>query len=322
MNRIWIFGGANIDIIGSSINNLIAHDSNIGKINENFGGVGRNIAEACMSMLEEPSYLLESTPDYDSASATASASNTSSVLYKESRVKFITCFSNDPNGKILRQDCEELGLDLSFSKITDNYPTSTYLAILDTTGEMHIAMSDMRILREMDPELVEGALCNVLPGDYIFFDSNMREDDLRTITEHVYRINSDSSCKEKIRIASDPVSISKIHRIKDYIPSISIFKPNKIEAEALTGIEITDELSAQKNLRWFLNRGVEEIIISMARQGVLLGLEDSLYWFKHRTIEMTSANGGGDAFTGAYLAERMNGVSPVEAIEFAISMGK
>ena len=47
-NSIWVFGGANIDVIGHALNNLIEYDSNIGEIELSYGGVGRNIAQSCL----------------------------------------------------------------------------------------------------------------------------------------------------------------------------------------------------------------------------------------------------------------------------------
>ena len=45
MREAYIIGGANIDIIGRSDHSLIPFDSNIGKVVQSYGGVGRNIAE-------------------------------------------------------------------------------------------------------------------------------------------------------------------------------------------------------------------------------------------------------------------------------------
>ena len=278
---IWVFGGANIDVIGTSMNNLIEHDSNIGNINLSFGGVGRNIAQTCS---------LHGAKTY-----------------------FVSCFSHDYYGKLLKEDCESLGLDCSYSIISDNYPTSMYLALFEPNREMKVAMSDMRILQEMDIPTIEKALKKAADEDIIVVDSNMDENKLEFVMNHL-------SSKEKNIIASDPVSVNKIRKLESYLSHVSIFKPNKIEAEALTGIEIKDEKTAIENLNWFLERGTKEIIITMAHKGVLLGIsKDKLYWFKHRDINMDSANGGGDSFMGAYLSERLIDTPPREAVRIAIS---
>ncbi len=306
MNDIWVFGGANIDVCGTSVNKLIEYDSNIANIELSFGGVGRNIAQSAALFLDN----------------------------KEHCVRFITCFSNDHYGEMLRNDCEELGMDIGYSIVSDKYPTSMYLAILDNNRDMRIAMSDMRILDEINREVIEKAIKDIGPGDIVVVDSNFPDSLLRFIRDSVNEINSSAETEAqpgaRVRIASDPVSINKIDRLIPIISDLSIFKPNKIEAEALTGIAIKDEESARQNLEWFLDKGVEEIIITMASDGVLLGVnnrldddnaerDNNLYWYMHREIEMDSANGGGDAFMGAYLSSRIIGIPPEEAVEIAIA---
>jgi sugar/nucleoside kinase (ribokinase family) len=80
-NTICVIGGANIDICGSSLEPLKNYDSNPGTIAVSYGGVGRNIAQIC-------------------------------ALLKQ-KTKFITVFSNDEYGQMMRQDCEALGMDTS-----------------------------------------------------------------------------------------------------------------------------------------------------------------------------------------------------------------
>ncbi|MBR2067352.1 MAG: kinase, partial [Solobacterium sp.] len=65
--------------------------------------------------------------------------------------------------------------------------------------------------------------------------------------------------------------------------------------------------------------GIEEVLISLAEDGVLLAYEDKKIWYKHRQIDVKNATGGGDSFLGAYLVERLNGKNPQEAIYSAMA---
>ncbi len=49
-NYVVVIGGANIDIGGTPYNKLIPEDSNPGRINIAFGGVGRNIAHNLINL--------------------------------------------------------------------------------------------------------------------------------------------------------------------------------------------------------------------------------------------------------------------------------
>lgn len=276
MGRICVIGGANIDICGSSLEMLKLYDSNPGTISISFGGVGRNIAQI-LALLQE-------------------------------NVQFVTCFSDDWFGSMLREDCEKLGMDTSKCTVTNEYPSSMYIAILENDNDMKLAMSDMRILRALTPQMLDEVLKSLTKDDIILIDSNLD-------MECIGYIAANAPCT----VAADPVSTSKALRLKDVLSSISIFKPNIYEAEELTGIRIEDETSAYQALEWFAQKGVRETVISMADRGVLLGTEDSKLWFTHRPVSLVNATGGGDSLLGGYVSSRLHGKTPPEALEMGIS---
>lgn len=293
--NIWIFGGANVDICGIAHKPLIHKDSNKGTIAFSYGGVGRNIAQAA-----------------------ALCSNNNDDI----NVNLITCISDDDFGHMIKDDCLSLGIDISKSVMVNNKPTSIYLAILDDNRDMSLGMSDMRILDELDEKVIHNVMPLIREQDIIVVDSNFNLELLNIIIKS-------APC----RIACDPVSVNKMDVIKSIISNISIFKPNEIEAEYLTGIKITDEDSARASLKWFLEKGIDEVIITLGEAGVLIGVnrgksvchnhgpeegEYGMLWLKHRATQMKNATGGGDSLLGAYLVERLKDQSPCEAAEFAI----
>ncbi len=276
MKSVCVIGGANIDVCGASLEPLRNFDSNPGTITVSYGGVGRNIAQIC-ALLQE-------------------------------KVRFVTCFSGDSYGQMMKQDCEKLGMDTSLSKVVSTMPSSMYVAILDEDHDMRVAMSDMRILREMDIEMLERVMKALDEDDLIIIDANLDMESIRYVLDH-------APCP----VAADPVSVSKASRFVDQIEKISIFKPNRFEAEAMTGIAITDEASAVACLKWYLSRGVKEVLISLAEEGVLLGCADMCIWLKHRTIHLDNATGGGDTMLGAYVTRRLHGIYPSQALSFAVT---
>ncbi|NCB32554.1 MAG: kinase [Erysipelotrichia bacterium] len=276
MNKICVFGGANVDICGASMEALRNYDSNPGMIEIRFGGVGRNIAQIC-AMLKQ-------------------------------HVQLITCFSSDAYGTQLKKDCEALGMDCSMARVVDDLPSSIYLAILDENRDMKIAMSDMRILRNLDHTVIDRAMAEIHRDDWIILDANLSEDTLQYIAEH-------APCP----VAADPVSASKAKRLLPILKHLSVFKPNQYEAQELTGIWIKDDHTARDSLNWFEEHGVKETVISMADRGILLGTSSQKIWLTHRTIRLDNATGGGDTFMGAYLSERLKKIEPLPAAVYAAS---
>lgn len=276
MGRIFVIGGANIDICGASNEPLRNYDSNPGTVSVSFGGVGRNIAEYAALLGAD--------------------------------VKFVTAFSHDHYGSLLRSDCEKLGIDCSYSITTEEYPTSMYIAILDHDRDMRIAMSDMRILRAFGDEMLERVLNNTAPDDIIIIDANLHLPSLHYIAANAGSI-----------LAADPVSVAKAGRLEDVLGRLRIFKPNRFEAEHLCGFAINSDQSMRDALDWFRSKGIQETVISMAERGVLLGTDEVKIHFTHRIAAVENATGGGDSFLAAYICARNEGEEPADAARFAIA---
>ena len=100
---ITVVGGANIDITASCGNSFIAADSNPGRVETSYGGVGRNIAH--------------------------------NLALMGAQVRFATVFGGDSQADGLVGDCRELGFDLSLSSRMDYVRSSYYISINDGDGE-------------------------------------------------------------------------------------------------------------------------------------------------------------------------------------------
>ena len=152
MSSICVIGGANIDIVGSSIDPLQNFDSNPGEISIAYGGVGRNIAQICALLGEN--------------------------------IKFVTCFSGDSYGQSMKEDCKRLGMDVSMSSTEEDLPSSMYIALLDNNRDMKLGMSDMRILRRMDAKMLQPILETLHEDDIIIIDSNLDMESIEYIAIH------------------------------------------------------------------------------------------------------------------------------------------
>ena len=224
-----------------------------------------------------------------------------------SDVRFVTVFSDDFFGKNLRESCEKAGIDCSCSLTASHIPSSVYLALLDDRHDMFAAVNDMRILELLDAGTVLQAVKDAGKDDVLVLDGNLREDVLKEVF-----------AAAKCLTAADPVSTAKCGKFLPYLGKIGIFKPNQYEAQQLSGIHIRDKESASEALMWFRERGVREILISLAERGVVMASEEGMYRIAHRKVDVENANGGGDTFTAAYISERASGKAPLAAAEFAV----
>jgi pseudouridine kinase len=274
MRKIIVIGGANIDIIGRSLNDLVLHDSNMGLIHMSFGGVGRNIAENA-ARLDQEVYL-------------------------------VSIFSQDSLGDMLMKRCQSLNINCDFSRVMDA-PSSTYLAILDQSNDMHVAIADMRLLDYMTTTDIDKIIPLIKPDDICVLDTNLKPELIEYCMDHIDAM-----------IALDPISTHKAEKVKNLLAKLDIFKPNQYEAAALCGFPLDDEAAIIKALHYFADQGIGQILISCQAKGV--------YGYDHHTIlhywldqvDIVNATGAGDALFGAYLSYTCMGYTFSQALEYAI----
>jgi ribokinase len=127
-----------------------------------------------------------------------------------------------------------------------------------------------------------------------------------------------TACRDlDLTLVLDPAPAQPLS--EDLWPGIAIVKPNEFEAELLTGIPVTDLEAAERAGRWFLARGVQTAVITLAERGVLV--VDSLGAARHpafpvRAVDTTAA---GDAFAGTLAAGLAAGSAIRDAIRRALA---
>ena len=77
-------------------------------------------------------------------------------------------------------------------------------------------------------------------------------------------------------------------------------KPNETEAAILTGQPVTDQPSAERAARWFLDRGVEVAVITLGSRGALAVSGDTVQVLPAFAVRAVDTTAAGDAFTGAF----------------------
>lgn len=101
------------------------------------------------------------------------------------------------------------------------------------------------------------------------------------------------------------------------LAALYMITPNTIEAELLTGIQVTDETSAKAAAHALRAKGVTIAIITMGGQGAYIcaeGYDELVPSIKVKVVDTTAA---GDTFNGALLVALAEGMNLKDATEFA-----
>ena len=204
------------------------------------------------------------------------------------RVRFLTALGGDLYAQGIAQMLEGLGIDLSLSLRLADEHTSTYLFIADERGDMSVAVNDMAIYRHQTPAYFERMLPELNRCRAVLLDANLSEDALVFLAEHIH-----------VPLFADAVSAAKAPRLRAILGRLKAFKPNRIEAELLSGVRITDSDSAREAAMRLLDTGLERVFITLGPDGVFAAGRHSECLLPSLAPRLKNATGAGDAFTAA-----------------------
>ena len=204
-------------------------------------------------------------------------------------VRMVTAFGDDTNAQKIAASCGELGIDISQSPIVPGGRTSTYLFINDQQGDMALAVSDMDIYRHLTPQVLAARQKLLCGSQVIVIDTNIPAESIAWLADNC-----------GVPIFADPVSTAKAVKLKPVLGKLHTLKPNRIEAELLSGVAITDEASLHKAADALLETGLHRVFISLGADGVFAA--DRAGGRLHLPVlpaEMVNTTGCGDAFMAA-----------------------
>lgn len=222
--------------------------------------------------------------------------------------RLITAFGDDSNAREIAASCAALGIDVSQSLRIAGAATSSYLFIADQNGEMALAVSDMDIYRHMTPEALVSRLPTLNNSKAVVLDANLPEDTIRWLCRNV-----------ETPVFADPVSTVKAEKLRQVLGALHTLKPNKLEAEILSGVEITDERSLHSAADRLLEAGVEQLFISLGPRGVLAADRQRRYLLPSRAERIVNTTGCGDAFTAGLVWAFFQGLDLRESAEAGLA---
>lgn len=202
----------------------------------------------------------------------------------ESDVRLLTAFGDDYRARELKEGCIKNGIDIDPSVTVPGASTSTYLFIMDHNGEMQEAINDMQIYENITPERIEERLDIIQHAAVCVVDTNLPQQTLEFIAKTV-------SCP----IFCDPVSSIKARKLKKILGRIHTLKPNRLEAEALSGITITDDTSLKKAADTLLEKGIKRVFISLGEQGLYCASHEKKVKLPLLPAKIVNMTGAGDA---------------------------
>ena len=219
-------------------------------------------------------------------------------------VKLITALGADDGARRIEESCRALGIDLAESLHVAGEATSTYLFLADRNGDMALAMSDMTIYEHLTPEFLAGKLGVLNGAALVVLDTNLPEESIRYLAEH---------CTAPL--FADPVSAAKAGKLRGVLGRLHTLKPNRMEAELLSGVTVTDEASLHRAAETLLATGLGRVFISLGADGVLAADHEEMLHLPNPRARMVNTTGCGDAFMAAVARSSLDGLSLAETAQ-------
>ncbi len=272
MMKVIVIGAVNIDITAKCSYSTVMYDSNIGVIKRGHGGVGRNIVHNCALLGLECS--------------------------------FVSAVGMDDSANSVLEELNDLGVDTQDVLISPDYPSGTYICIIDENGDLIIGFNDMQIVNCINKDFLKS--CN-LNCDILAIDANLSYEALEQALSY-----------EKKYVFAEPVSVKKSYNLLPFLDKIDVIKPNVYEAEALSGVKISRECDIYRAGDALLKRGVKQIYITAGSSGVYAFTQDGkTFHYLQKIIEPENSNGAGDAFSAGVIYSLANGFNVERTCAFA-----
>ena len=162
---------------------------------------------------------------------------------------------------------------------------------------MALALSDMEVCERITPAYLSANLQVLQNARVIVADTNIPAESLVYLAENC-----------NVPIFCDPVSTIKAEKLRPVLNKIHTLKPNRLEAELLSGVPIFDKADAEAAAEVLLQKGVQRVFISMGADGVYVASEEAKMWLGNIPGQMMNTTGGGDAFMAALVWAYMEGL--------------
>ena len=212
-------------------------------------------------------------------------------------VHLLTAYGDDLYGERVAASCSELGIDLSHALRIAGGATSTYLYLTDHRGEMALAVSDMEICKKITPSYLSSQLPLLQNAQVVVADANLSAESLEFLAEN---------CGAPLFV--DPVSTAKAQKLRPILGKIHTLKPNRLEAELLSGVPIRSERDLERAADALTELGVHRLFISLGSQGVYAAMGGERLRLPNLPGQMVNTTGCGDAFMAALVWAYLEGM--------------
>lgn len=221
-------------------------------------------------------------------------------------VTFICKTGSDIFGHQSQQLFEEEGINTSYVFSDSGNPSGVALITVDEKAENCIVVAS-------------GANANLLPSDLAKAEEAIELADLILMQLEVPMETvcfvADIAWQKGKKVILNPAPAHPLPA--DLLHHLYLITPNETEAEMITGVKITDDISAVEAARVLSGMGVQHVIITLGSKGALICSDGEAEIVPALKVEAVDTTAAGDVFNGALTVALSEGRYLKESVRFA-----
>lgn len=221
-------------------------------------------------------------------------------------VTLVTKVGNDIFGKQTINGLKKENINVDFVFVDDIAPSGTALIMVNDEGENCIVVAP-------------GANANLLPAD-IETVNNINEAAIILMQLEIPMATIEAVAKnakangQKVIINPAPAQLLD----DELLNGLFLITPNETEATLLTGITVTDETTASQAAGVFLSKGVQNVIITLGKQGAYFQNKNLKLMIEAPVVQAMDTTAAGDTFSGALTVALTENMDWQQAVQFAV----
>jgi pseudouridine kinase len=277
--EVVVVGAACLDIKGRPLGDIVAGTSNPGVVQISVGGGARNVAEN-LARLGTPTALLS-----------------------------VVC--DDDFGHTIIRQTEQAGVDTDHMLISCDQHSAAYMALQSAERTLLVALDDTSAASALTPEYISNHASLLEQARMVVIDANVPLETAETLL---------AICRAAaVPVALEPVAYAPALRYRALAGSFYLMTPNGVEAQALTGLPVSDTAQGALAAKQMVAMGVEIAIITLGQSGLVYATPEANGYVPSIEGEIIDPTGVGDALTAAVIYALLNDIPVDEAVRLGVS---
>ena len=221
-------------------------------------------------------------------------------------VTMITKVGVDAFGSIALENFKKEGMDTKFVFTDEEHETGAALIMVDENTSANKIMVLLGACEHINDEDIKAARESIENADIFLTQLETNVDAVEKVIDIAYN--------KGVKVVLNPAPVQPIP--DELLKKVSIITPNEVEASMLTGIKIENEDDVRKAAKVFLQKGVEQVVITLGSKGVYACTKDKEMFIPVISVKAVDTTGAGDAFNGGFVTALAEGMDFFSAAKF------